>query len=143
MTRRIERKYWAEGHRVEPSGQFLGPEGSTPFPNSGSFHKNRSFSTEKMCNKFPFVLWHLPPWERHKLCKLRLVRILKAKFDDWGRFRRTFRSFTRSARKLAGKCLTKWAGLALKCEKLPSNVSTDTSELEHTASHLRSHLRKL
>src|SRR6266581_4364109 len=31
----IERKYWAEGHCVEPSVQKICAEGSTPFPMSG------------------------------------------------------------------------------------------------------------
>jgi hypothetical protein len=64
----FERKYWAEGHRVEPSGQFCRPKGSTSFPNSGLFHNNRNSSVEKMCDEFPFGLWHLPAWERHKQC---------------------------------------------------------------------------
>jgi len=43
MTRRIERKCWAESLCVEPSGQKCCAEGSTPFPNLGFFYGKRLF----------------------------------------------------------------------------------------------------
>src|SRR5258708_35426255 len=43
MTRRIERKCWAESLCVEPSGQKCCGEGSTPFPNLGFFCGKRLF----------------------------------------------------------------------------------------------------
>src|SRR6266516_1883375 len=52
MTCMFERKCWAEGHRVEPSGQKICAEGSTQLPRPRSFHNNRPFSIEKMYYRF-------------------------------------------------------------------------------------------
>src|SRR5947199_8894621 len=48
------------------------------------------FSAEKMYDEFPFVLRHLPPLEWHEPRRFLLARTLKAKFDHWSEFRRTF-----------------------------------------------------
>lgn len=47
------------------------------------------------------------------------------------------------ARVCSGKCPTKRAGLALKREKLPSNVSPGTNEPGQSAPHLGYHQKKL
>src|SRR5712692_1489639 len=90
----IERKCWAEGHRVEHSAQKICAECSTQFPRSDSFLEEISFFKQKMQHRFPSVAWHLPLRERYEPQWLCLDRTLNAKFDHWGSLRRTFRSFT-------------------------------------------------
>jgi len=52
------------------------------------------FSVEKTQYRFPLIASYLPLPGQYKRVSLLLDRTLSQKFDDWGRFRRTFSQIT-------------------------------------------------
>src|SRR5260221_529743 len=82
MTRRIERKYWAESLCVEHSGQNFCAECSTRFPSSGLFNDERPFFMRKRQHRLPFFASKLWLLKGLQPCNVLLGRTLSAIFDQ-------------------------------------------------------------
>src|SRR5260221_2124048 len=90
----IERKYWAEGHRVEHSAKIFLAECSTPFPLSGFFSCNRTLCKRKEVARIFIFHMRVVLQKRFHPCGFWIDRTFNAQFDHWGQFRRTLSAIT-------------------------------------------------